>query len=131
MCFRDGLPRQLKARESPGPSGGRKPGGKRGWFTPAESDIDSYVAGDSRSITEKVTGDLEGAIADYTRALEFDPNFFLALLNRGIARKDSGDLSGAVHDWERFLELAPRHPQAAAFRAEIKKIRNLPSHSEK
>jgi hypothetical protein len=32
-------------RESPGTSGGRGFGGKRGWFTPAGSDIDSYVAG--------------------------------------------------------------------------------------
>ena len=32
-------------RESPGTSGRRGSGGKRGWFTPVGSDIDSYVAG--------------------------------------------------------------------------------------
>jgi hypothetical protein len=36
----------ITERESPGTSGRRGPGGKRGWFTHAGCDIDPYVAGD-------------------------------------------------------------------------------------
>jgi hypothetical protein len=36
----------ITERESPGTRARRGSGGKRGWFTPAGSDMDPYVTGD-------------------------------------------------------------------------------------
>ncbi|MEK6551225.1 MAG: tetratricopeptide repeat protein [Pseudomonadota bacterium] len=54
-------------------------------------------------------GDLDGAIADYTRALEIDPRHVGAYINRGIAKRAKGDLDGAMADYNRALEIDPRH----------------------
>src|SRR4051812_38176452 len=39
--------------------------------------------------------DLEGAITEYTRAIEINPNLAQAYYNRGVAKTDQGDSSGA------------------------------------
>ena len=45
-------------------------------------------------------GDYQGAIADYNKVIEINPQFTLAFLNRGIAKEDIGDLKGACEDWK-------------------------------
>src|SRR4029453_15161141 len=52
--------------------------------------------------TSRLKGnDLEGAIAEYTRAIEINPNLAQAYYNRGVAKTDQGDSSGAARDLER------------------------------
>jgi tetratricopeptide (TPR) repeat protein len=43
--------------------------------------------------------DHEGAIEDYTQAIQLDPQFALAYYNRGDARNSLGDTKGAEADW--------------------------------
>jgi tetratricopeptide (TPR) repeat protein len=43
-------------------------------------------------------GDLDGAIADYTRALEFETNDASLFYGRGSARQKKNDLEGALAD---------------------------------
>jgi Flp pilus assembly protein TadD len=43
-------------------------------------------------------GDLDGAIADYTKALELNPNDYSAFGLRAIAREKKKDPAGAVAD---------------------------------
>ena len=43
-------------------------------------------------------GDLDGAIADCTRAIELNPKYAHAYYNRGITKKAEGDLEGANAD---------------------------------
>jgi Tfp pilus assembly protein PilF len=56
--------------------------------------------------------DLVGAIADYTRALGFDPRNPLAFTNRGNAYRSSGDLKAGMRDYEQALAIDPRYTLA-------------------
>src|SRR5438874_8083526 len=60
-------------------------------------------------IAKGVKGDIDGAIADFTRAIELDPKYSTAYTNRCLARKNKGDLDGAVADRTRAIELDQKH----------------------
>ena len=45
-------------------------------------------------------GDYYGAIADYTKSIELNPNFAYAYFNRGIAKEILEDLNGACADYK-------------------------------
>jgi tetratricopeptide (TPR) repeat protein len=57
-------------------------------------------------------GDLEGAIADFSRAITLAPDFALAYYDRGTARYSKGDLDGAITDLTNAITLVPNHPAA-------------------
>ncbi|HEY9838245.1 MAG TPA: tetratricopeptide repeat protein [Vampirovibrionales bacterium] len=50
-------------------------------------------------------GDYQGAVEDYTRALQIDSNQPTAYNNRGLAKFQIGDFAGAIADYTRSLEL--------------------------
>lgn len=50
-------------------------------------------------------GDYQGAVDDYTRALQIDGNQPTAYNNRGLAKFQIGDFAGAISDYTRSLEL--------------------------
>ena len=49
--------------------------------------------------------DYYGAISDYNKAIELDPNNALDYSNRGISKENLGDLNGACADWKKAAEL--------------------------
>ena len=49
--------------------------------------------------------DYYGAIADYTKAIEINPNYAKAYSNRGISKENLGDLNGACVDWKKAAAL--------------------------
>ena len=49
-----------------------------------------------------------GAISDFTKAIEFDPNYAKAYSKRGISKESLGDLTGACADWKKAAELGDR-----------------------
>jgi tetratricopeptide (TPR) repeat protein len=53
------------------------------------------------------TGDLAGAIAAYTRAIELDKNYADAYNNRGVAYMAQKDYASALLDFSRSIELMP------------------------
>jgi len=59
-------------------------------------------------------GDLDGAIADYTKAIELKPDVAGAYGNRGAAKQIKGDLDGAIADYTKAIELKPDHEDLAA-----------------
>src|SRR6266496_3358477 len=61
-----------------------------------------------RGIAKGVKGDIDGAIADFTRAIELYPKYSTAYTNRGLAKKNKGDLDGAIADCNRAIELDPK-----------------------
>ena len=61
-----------------------------------------------RGIAKGVKGDIDGAIADFTRAIELYPKYGTAYNNRGLAKKNKGDLDGAIADCTRAIELDPK-----------------------
>jgi tetratricopeptide (TPR) repeat protein len=61
-----------------------------------------------RGILRGEKGDLDGAIEDYTRALELNPKFAKALYMRGIARRKKGGLEGSLMDFIRAIKCDPK-----------------------
>jgi Flp pilus assembly protein TadD len=53
-------------------------------------------------------------IADYDRALQYDPADAFSWNNRGIAKMRSGDKKGAIADFRKALELKPGLETATA-----------------
>jgi tetratricopeptide (TPR) repeat protein len=49
----------------------------------------------------------EGAIADYNKAIEIDPNLVRVYNNRGNAKSDLKDYKGAILDFSKALEIDP------------------------
>jgi tetratricopeptide (TPR) repeat protein len=60
-----------------------------------------------RGLARQAKGDLDGAIADYNRAIELDPKVPYVYDYRGFARRDKGDLDGAIADYNTAIELDP------------------------
>ncbi len=60
-----------------------------------------------RASAREASGDLAGALADLTDALDLDPDFIELWNERGSLKKDIGDLDGAIRDLTRAIELAP------------------------
>ena len=54
--------------------------------------------------------DYYGAIADYTKATEIDPNYANAYVNSGNSKEQIGDANGACSDWKKATKLG--HKQA-------------------
>ena len=65
------------------------------------------IAYNNQGLAKQNLGDYEGAIADYTKALEIDPDFADAYYNRGNAKKKLGDYKGAIADYNKALEIGP------------------------
>jgi tetratricopeptide (TPR) repeat protein len=68
--------------------------------------------------------DVRGALADYDRAIELDPNHALAYSNRANVKKDClQDVWGALDDYDRALDLNPHDPVTYYNRALLKNIK--------
>ena len=52
-------------------------------------------------------GDNKGGLADYDKALQYDPGDVFSWNNRGQARLRLGDKSGAIADLRKAVELKP------------------------
>ena len=76
-------------------------------------------------ITKRASGDLDGAIADYTKAIEISPQYAAAYVNRGVARKTKGDLDGAIADYDKALSMNPRLKEAYNNRGLVLQLKGL------
>jgi tetratricopeptide (TPR) repeat protein len=65
----------------------------------------NLIAHNDRGAYRRYRGNLEGAVADFSKTLELDPNFGMAYLNRGISLYDLGQYEGAESDFAKSLEL--------------------------
>ena len=63
-----------------------------------------------RALDDK--SDFDGAIGEYTKAIEADPKFFKAYLNRGIGRQQKKQYDVAIADFTKVIELDPANLQA-------------------
>jgi tetratricopeptide (TPR) repeat protein len=69
-------------------------------------ELDS-LAINERGVARKARGDIDGAIEDYTQAINLNPSLAEAFGNRGNAMFKNGDLDGALKDYEEALRLKP------------------------
>ena len=65
-------------------------------------------------------GNLRGAIADFDRAIELNPNYAEACFSRGGAKFMQRDYRGAIADYGRVIELKPDNAKAYFFRGGAK-----------
>jgi len=72
---------------------------------------------------KEVHGDLSGAMADYSKAIEIDPKNKLAYFNRGDLKKRLlVDYKGAIDDFSKAIEIDPNYTSAYYYRGETKKL---------
>lgn len=64
--------------------------------------------------------DFQGAIEDYSRAIQLNPNFAPAYNNRGNARYTLGNKQGAMEDYNRAIQLDPNFANAYTGRGNIR-----------
>ena len=53
--------------------------------------------------------DFEGAIEDYTKAIELNPDYDYFYTNRGVSKENLGDLKGACADWKEAARLGDKY----------------------
>jgi tetratricopeptide (TPR) repeat protein len=63
---------------------------------------------------------LEGAIADFTKALKIRPSNDVALLNRGSALLELDNIHGALKDFEEVVSLDPNSSTGYLYRGAAK-----------
>jgi tetratricopeptide (TPR) repeat protein len=56
--------------------------------------------------------DYRGAIADFNRAIELNPNLALTYYNRGLSKYKLQDYRGAIADYNKEIELNPNFEEA-------------------
>ena len=75
----------------------------------------------NRAGAKKAAGDLDGAIADYDRAIQVDPKDAAIYNNRGLAKQAKGDLDAAIVDFNRAMQLNPKDAVACGNRGNAKR----------
>src|SRR5882757_4347750 len=76
--------------------------------------IDSYFATLGRGFAALKLADYPSAIADFDKALEYDPRAVMVLLWRGYARERDGRINLALDDYERAASVDPGNRWATA-----------------
>jgi tetratricopeptide (TPR) repeat protein len=56
--------------------------------------------------------DYDGAIVDYSKAIEQDPDYVTAYYNRGFSKRKLKDYYGAIADYSKTIELDLYHIEA-------------------
>ena len=77
----------------------------------------------NRGILRKNMKDEEGALQDYNKAIELNPND-AAYYNRGILKKDMNDKDGALQDYNKAIELNPNDAMAYNNRGSLRSDMN-------
>ena len=74
-----------------------------------------YSLSKSSIYRKRQTGDINGAISDYTKAIDIDSTFFEAFYNRGNAKSFVlRDFSGAISDYTKAIQLQPREKRISS-----------------
>ncbi len=73
----------------------------------------------NRGAAKHRLGDLDGAHADFSDAIGYDPESAAAWSNRALVRRDAGNLEGALADSDRATALAPRDAKVWIDRARV------------
>jgi tetratricopeptide (TPR) repeat protein len=55
-------------------------------------------------------GDYNGAILNYNKSIELDPNYSIAIYNRGLSKYELEDYLEAIKDFDKAIELGYKNP---------------------
>ncbi len=76
-----------------------------------------------RGVKKEISGDYEGAVADFTKAIEIDPNYAPAYDSRGIAHFRLGNnVELALADFSKAIEIDPENVNAYSNRCSAYRI---------
>jgi len=64
--------------------------------------------------------DYKGAIEDFTKVIEIEPNYKRSYLYRGISKRNLEDYKGAIEDFTKAIEKDPAYESAYLFRGRAK-----------
>ncbi len=78
-------------------------------------DAKSYI---NRGVEYQVKGDMDRAIADYSKAIEINPKEAQAYTNRGIAYAAKGNTDRAIADYTKAIEIDPKYARAYSKRGD-------------
>ena len=78
----------------------------------------------NRGIEKAKKGDLDGALADFNRAIEVNPKDDAAYYNRAQAKRLKNDSAGAIADYTRAIELGSKNPAAYNNRGNVRAENN-------
>ena len=78
--------------------------------------VNAYVA---RAVLRADEQDWEGAIADYSAALELNSDFAEIYSNRGVARAALNDFEGALEDHSETIQRLPEYAAAYVNRGNV------------
>jgi hypothetical protein len=81
------------------------------------------MAYDNHGIDKLTKGDLDGAIANFTKAIQLRPNDATAYGKRGLAKALKGDMDGAIADFAKLASISPA--EAASTLADAAKLGRL------
>src|SRR6266498_1237117 len=118
---------ETNAAESPPPAAAKGPSPDMSGQSAAASESASPAAEEpdqdfvNRGIEKGKEGNLDGAIADFTRAIELNPKDDAPYYNRAQAKRLKNDTAGAIADYTRAIELKPDYARAYYNRAMVKK----------
>src|SRR5437764_9987637 len=59
-----------------------------------------------------LVGDTAGALADYNRAIEIDPNYVQAYVDRATIYESEGDYNRALNDLDQAIQINPNFEPA-------------------
>ena len=68
------------------------------------------------------SGNLQGAIADWTKAIEMNPMFAKAYFNRGVAKKNLKDYQASIADYTKAIEIDSEYYHAYTNRGIVLEI---------
>jgi tetratricopeptide (TPR) repeat protein len=78
--------------------------------SPATEESDENLV--NRGIEKAKNGDLNGAVADFNRAIDLNPKDDAPYYNRAQAKRLKKDVAGAIADYTRAIELGSTNPAA-------------------
>ncbi len=76
------------------------------------SDVDVAIGYFFRGNIRDKKQDMQGALKDFTRAIELNPEYTMAYNNRGIIKGSMQDFEGALQDFNKAVELDPTYAEA-------------------
>jgi tetratricopeptide (TPR) repeat protein len=105
---------ETNAAESPSPTAGPRSGGLESAVTESASPTAEESDGDlvNRGIEKAKNGDLDGALADFDRAIKLNPKDDAPYYNRAQAKRLKKDTAGAIADYTKAIELGSTNPAA-------------------
>ncbi len=87
---------------------------------PQTAQAESAEFYDAQGYEKYLRGDYDGAIADYTKAIELNPRNAKAYFNRGNAKGKLEAFYAAIADYTKAIEINPRYADAYTGRGILK-----------